>query len=180
MSVSVREMRAEDARAFLEVHHMAVRGLAAADYPSEVIEAWAPLPITDEHVDFVRSNAEGEYRVVAESDGRIVGIGCLVARKNELRACYVAPSACRHGVGRAILWALERAARDQGATALEADSSLTAEPFYRINGYEVCGRGEHVLNVGARMACVRMRKDLGPRDSPAVDPGSLPLTGASR
>src|SRR5271157_6658813 len=42
MSASIREMRQEDARAFLEVHHLAVRGLAAADYPAEVIEAWAP------------------------------------------------------------------------------------------------------------------------------------------
>jgi putative acetyltransferase len=153
-------MRPEDARAFLEVHHLAVRGLTAAEYPPEVIEAWAPWPITEEHVDFVRSNAEGEYRLVAENGGRIVGIGCLVVRKNELRACYVLPSATRNGVGTAILRALERAARHQGATVLEADASLNAEPFYRTNGYEVCGRGEHVLNSGVRMACVRMRKDL--------------------
>jgi putative acetyltransferase len=159
MSISIREMRPEDARAFLEVHHLAVRGLAAADYPPEAIEAWAPWPITDEHVDSIRSNADGEYRLVAEKDGRIVGIGCVIALKIELRACYVLPSASRNGVGTAILTALERAARDQGATALEADASLNAEPFYRSRGYEVCGRGEHVLNNGARMACVRMRKD---------------------
>ena len=36
----------EDARAFLEVHHGAVRELAADDYPLDVIGAWAPLPIT--------------------------------------------------------------------------------------------------------------------------------------
>ncbi len=156
-------MRPEDARAFLEVHHLAVRGLAAADYSSQVIEAWAPWPITAEHADFVRSNAEGEYRLVAENGGRIVGIGCLVARKYELRACYVLPSASRNGVGTATLRALERAARDQGATALEVDASLNAEPFYRSRGYEVCGRGEHVLNNGARMACVRMRTDLASR-----------------
>jgi putative acetyltransferase len=165
MSVTIREMRPEEARAFLEVHHSAVRGLATADYPPEVIEAWAPWPITDEHVDFVRSNAEGEYRLVAENGGRIVGIGCLVARKKELRACYVLPSASRNGVGTAILRALEHAARDQGATALDVDASLNAEAFYRSRGYEVCGRGEHVLNSGARMACLRMRKDFGSRGS---------------
>ena len=158
-------MRPADAHAFLEIHHLAVRGLAAADYPPKVIEAWAPWPITAEHVDFVRSNADGEYRLVAEKGGHIVGIGCLVPRKNELRACYVLPSATRNGVGTAILTALELAARDQGATALEADASLNAEPFYRSRGYEVCGRGEHVLNNGVRTACVRMRKDFGSRGS---------------
>jgi putative acetyltransferase len=159
----VREMRSEDARAFLEVHHSAVRQLAADSYPLDVIEAWAPLPISEEHVQFVRSNADREFRLVAESDGEIIGIGCFVAQKNELRACYVAPSAARKGVGSAILREIERAARDSGVMTLWADSSLTAEPFYRANGYEVCGRGEHVLNNGARMACVRVRKDVAPR-----------------
>jgi putative acetyltransferase len=159
-------MRPEEAGAFLEVHHKAVRALAATYYPSDVIEAWAPLPITAEQIDIVRSNADGEYRLVAEIDGEIVGIGCLVARNNELRACYVAPSASRKGVGSALLHEMERAAHDQGATELETDSSLTAEPFYRNHGYQVCGRGEHVLRNGLRMACVRMRKDLiASRDS---------------
>jgi putative acetyltransferase len=41
--VVIREMRSEDARAFLDVHHAAVRGIAAKDYPLAVIEAWAPM-----------------------------------------------------------------------------------------------------------------------------------------
>src|SRR5277367_1160066 len=94
----IREIRPEDARAFLEVHHAAVRGLASKDYSSEVIEAWAPMPISPQHVEGVQSNLEGEYRLVAEID-RLAGISCIVAQKNELRACYVAPSASRRGVG---------------------------------------------------------------------------------
>ena len=165
MPVSVREMCPADARAFLEVHHAAVRELAAADYPSIVIEAWAPWPIAAEHVAFVRSNPDREYRLVAESDDRIVGIGCLAAHKDEILACYVAPSASRSGVGSTILRGLERVAKVRGALLLELDSSLTAEPFYRSHGYEVQGAGEHVLNNGTLMACVRMRKFLGSSDS---------------
>jgi putative acetyltransferase len=164
LTVSIREMRPADARAFLEVHHRAVRELAAADYPLDVIEAWAPLPITPEHVDFVRSTADREYRLVAELDGEIVGIGCLVPKNNELRACYIAPGATRKGVGSAILREIEQVARDQGVVTLRADSSLTAEPFYRVNGYEICESSDHVLNNGARMACVRIRKSLVPFD----------------
>jgi hypothetical protein len=33
-------MRDDDARVFLDVHHAAVRHIAARDYPPEVIEAW--------------------------------------------------------------------------------------------------------------------------------------------
>ena len=117
--------------------------------------AFADYP---EQVDFVRSTADREYRLVAELDGEIVGIGCLIPKNNELRACYVAPWATRKGVGSAILREIERVARDQGVATLHADFSPTAEPFYRVNGYEVCASGDHVLNNGVRMTCVRIRK----------------------
>jgi putative acetyltransferase len=156
----IREIRPEDARAFLEVHHAAVRGLASKDYSSEVIEAWAPMPISPQHVEGVQSNLEGEYRLVAEIDGRLVGISCIVAQKNELRACYVTPSASRRGIGSALLREIERAAREQGMTYLEAESSLTAERFYSSNGYLIRERGEHVLWNGQRMASIKMRKTI--------------------
>ena len=44
-------MRPEEARRFLEIHHAAVRDIAAKDYPASVVEVWAPLPITDEACD---------------------------------------------------------------------------------------------------------------------------------
>jgi putative acetyltransferase len=160
MTLSIREMRPEDARAFLEVHHAAVRRLASKDYPPEVIEAWAPMPITSQHVEGIRSNPDSEYRLVAEIDGRLVGIACMVAENNELRACYVSPSASRRGVGSALLREIEHAAREQGAPYLDADASLTAEPFYSRNGYLVRERGEHVLHNGQRMACIKMRKTI--------------------
>jgi putative acetyltransferase len=155
MPILIREIRPEDARTFLEIHHAAVRGLASKDYASQVIEAWAPMPITLHHVEDVQSNAEGEYRLAAEIDGQLAGISCILAEKNELRACYVTPSASRRGIGSALLREIERAAREQGLTYLVADSSLTAEPFYRSNGYQVC-----VLHNGQRMACVKMRKAI--------------------
>jgi putative acetyltransferase len=153
----IREIRPEDARAFLEVHHAAVRGLASKDYSSEVIEAWAPMPISPQHVEGVQSNLEGEYRLVAEIDGRLVGISCIVAQKNELRACYVTPSA--------LLREIERAAREQGMTYLEAESSLTAERFYSSSGYLIRERGEHVLWNGQRMASIKMRKTIALQNS---------------
>ena len=42
-------MQAHEARRFLEIHHEAVRGLAAKDYPANVFDAWA-APITDERL----------------------------------------------------------------------------------------------------------------------------------
>jgi putative acetyltransferase len=137
-----------------------VRGLAAKDYAPDVIDAWAPLPILDQHVEKVRSNPEGESRLIAELDGRAVGIGCLIAEREDFRACYVTPEASRRGVGSAIVRAIEWAARERGAARLDVDSSITAEPFYAALGYEARERGERILANGRRMACVKMRKRL--------------------
>jgi putative acetyltransferase len=159
---TVREMRPDDARAFLEVHHAAVRGLAAKDYPQAVIEDWAPLPVTDKAVERFLLNPDNEIRLVAEHDGEIVGIGALVVEKAELRACYVASEASRKGVGSALVREIERIAQEHGLGSLELDSSVTAEPFYLAHGYGVRERGEHILRSGQAMACVKMVKNLPP------------------
>lgn len=162
MSLVIRHMNSGDARAFLEVHHSAVRQIAAKDYPVAVVEDWAPLPITEEAIEHVRANPENEVRLVAEIEGRIAGIGVLITETAELRACYVAPEASRKGVGSALVREIERIARGHGLTFLRLTSSITAEPFYAALGYQILGHGRHTLNSGQVMACVRMRRDLAP------------------
>jgi putative acetyltransferase len=159
MSVTVREMRPEDARRFLEIHHAAVRGIAARDYPASVVEAWAP-PITDQVIERFLANGDREVRLVAEIDAGPVGIGAIVISNSELRACYVAPSATRRGVGSALVAKIERIAREHCLDHLELESSITAEPFYSALGYQVESRGEHLLSPGVPMAAVKMRKRL--------------------
>jgi len=164
MTIHVRPARPEDARSFIEVRNAAVRGIAAKDYPPAVIDAWAQSPITTATIENFLANPDKETRLVAEVNSEISGIGSLVIDNNELRACYVRPNAARKGVGSAILREIERIALENGATILQMDSSVTAEPFYKAMGYEVLEYGEHVLYKGPRMACVRMRKVLSPPD----------------
>ena len=117
------------------------------------------MPVTEKAAEQVRAT-ENEYRLVAEIDGQVVGIGALVFESSELRACYVAPAVGRRGVGSALVHEIERAACDRGLSMLELDFSITAEAFYRKQGYEARERSEHILHSGQRMACVRMRKSL--------------------
>jgi putative acetyltransferase len=159
MSITIREMRPEDARRFLEIHHAAVRGIAAKDYATSVVEAWA-RPITDQVIERFLANCDREVRLVAEMDGDIVGVGAIVVRNSELRACYVAPSAARRGVGSAVVSEIERIAREHHLDHLELESSITAERFYSALGYQVESRGELVLAPGVPMAAVKMRKRL--------------------
>jgi putative acetyltransferase len=153
-------MRPEDGRRFIDVRNEAVRGIAVKDYPPEVIENWARIPVTEKGLQYLHLNPDREIRLVVEVDGEIVGMGALVVANNELRACYVSPSAIRKGVGSAIIREIERIASQNGVTFLQMNSSITAEPFYKAMGYEVVEYGEHILHSGHPMACVKMRKGL--------------------
>jgi putative acetyltransferase len=154
-------MRPEEARTFLEIHHAAVRGLAVNDYSASVIENWAPIPITEAAVDrFLMNQRDGEIRLMAEMEGGPVGIGVLVVTNSELRACYVDPRNVRKGVGSALIWEIERLARQHGLTQLHLDSSLNAEPFYAALGYCVEERIDYTLSSGVKMAAVKMRRRL--------------------
>lgn len=114
MAITIRKMCLGEARSFLAVHHAAVRGIAARDYPPAVVEDWAPLPIDDKAIERFLRNPDGEIRLVAEVDGTIVGVGALVPERGELRACYVAPEAARTGIGSALVREIERIARERG------------------------------------------------------------------
>jgi putative acetyltransferase len=156
----LREMCAGDAAEFLRVHHEAVRVIAAKDYAPEIIEEWAPIPISNEAITRVAANPDNEIRIVAELEGEIVGIAVIIQTGNELRACYVLPKAVRMGVGSALVSRLEQIALEHGLEYLQLLSSITAEPFYTSLGYESLERSEHVLSTGGRMACVKMRKQI--------------------
>jgi putative acetyltransferase len=160
MAVTVRFARADEGRTYLEIVNRAIRALATASYPPEVIDAWA-VAITDESVRALMINADKEIRLIAELDGTPVGIGALVVAHSELRACYVAPEGARRGCGSALVAEIERIARENGLTRLELVASINAEPFYASHGYCATERCEHVLPNGTRMAAVAMSKRLG-------------------
>lgn len=75
-------------------------------------------------------------------------------------AVYVTGKAARLGLGSALFRAAEASAIAAGATSLDIDASLAAVEFYKANGFEEVGRGEHPLSSGRTMACVFMRKKL--------------------
>jgi putative acetyltransferase len=159
MPVTVRQLRSDEARAFLDIHTRSIRGLAARCYTPEVIDAWT-VASTDENLQRLLENPDGEIRLIAELDGEAVGLGALVVSKSELRACYVVPEAARKGVGTALVTEIERIAQEHGLQRLELLASVNAEPFYASCGYQSQARTEHVLRTGQPMAAVRMTKEL--------------------
>jgi GNAT superfamily N-acetyltransferase len=82
---------------------------------------------------------EDHHCVVAEVDGRVVGVG-LLHRHGEVRLCYLAPGTQRRGIGKAIYRALEARATSWGLEKLVLESTLSARPFYERLGYRAAGR----------------------------------------
>lgn len=158
-SIVIRPVRAEDARAFLEVLRDSIRGVASADYPADVIEAWAPR-IDEDSIAVFLENRDNEVRLVAELASEIVGIGATVPEQNELRACYVSPAGLRQGVGSCIVQELERIARESGVKRFNLLATLTAEAFYNRLGYTSDREVRHLTSTGAEMQAIEMSKEL--------------------
>ncbi|MFY3386837.1 GNAT family N-acetyltransferase [Paracidovorax sp. MALMAid1276] len=62
-------------------------------------------------------------------------VGFALVARATLALCYVVPEAIHQGVGRALLLHAEGHARKLGLSALDLESTRTAEPFYRRHGY---------------------------------------------
>jgi putative acetyltransferase len=159
MAITVRPLRVDEGRIYLEIVNSAIRGLAVSHYAPDAIEGWV-VPVTIESIADLMLNADQEIRVVAELDGTPVGIGALVVGRSELRACYVSPQAARRGCGSALVREIERVAREHGVSRRTLAASMNAEPFYAAHGYEVRNRSDVVLRNGHRMAAVWMGKTL--------------------
>jgi putative acetyltransferase len=159
MPITVRALRADEGRMYLEIVNCAILGLAVSHYPPDVIEGWV-VPINDETLRDLMRNDDHEIRLIAELDGEPVAIGALILERCELRACYVSPKAARRGCGSALVREIERLARENGLTRLELAGSLNAEAFYAAHGYHVRERSEVVLHNGHRMAAIWMEKNL--------------------
>src|SRR4051812_35349674 len=98
--MTIRRATIDDADAICDVHVRSIRGLCAADYTPEQIEAWAGRKKPEL---YSRAMSEGgETMFVAIDDaGRIVGF--VAFKQAEIYGLYVAPEAVGRGAGSALL-----------------------------------------------------------------------------
>ena len=92
-------------------------------------------------------DAEAKH-VVALEDGRLIGTGRLLLGGGVARLSRVAvdPAFRRRGVGRALVDAAERFAREAGATRVSLHAQLPVRGLYDAAGYEQ--RGEPFIEEG--------------------------------
>ena len=183
-ALTLRRARLEDGGAISALIDASVRVLQAGDYtPAQRELALGQVFGLDRQL--IR---DGSYFVVEEG-GALVACGGWSWRRTlfgadglhsrddaplqpgveaaKIRAFFVAPAWARRGLASRLLAVCEAEAAARGFTTLELGATLTGEPFYARNGYQVLERLEAPLTDAIGLPIVRMGKTLG-RDGEAA------------
>ncbi len=153
--MEIRPITRADLPAIRDLFFRSVQEAAIRDYTRSQCAAWtasAEKPGWTER--FLAT-----WTIGAFCEEQLAGFANLES-PSQLDCFYIHPDFQRQGVGTALLNAVVAQARSQGAVFLESDISLTAEPFFRKQGWKAVrrnqvGRGNQVL------INTTMRKTLG-------------------
>jgi GNAT superfamily N-acetyltransferase len=155
-NISVREARAEDAIAAIEIVRDSITHLCVVDHHNSphLLNAWLENK-TPENFGIWLNNPENCV-LVAEADS-LCAVG-LLHRSGEIRLLYVSPRMQRRGAGRALIDGIELQARTWGLTRLHLSSTANARPFYASAGYRDCNQAETWRGI----VCYKYEKALIP------------------
>ena len=147
----IRESTVDDTAAIMTLHERSVRGLCSADYTPEQIDGWlsrSTLERYQQRLQFHRS-------FIAELDGEMVGYVRWNPATYELCSIFVHPDYVRRGIATLLMKTAYQDVKAHGVQDLWLDASITAVPFYEVEGWEVVESGMHGI-----LECVRMIKRL--------------------
>ncbi len=182
MKIRIRLAETRDIPSLSELIDASVRGLQAADYSAEQLDA-ALRKVYGVDTQLI---SDGTYIVAEEVESMpspvLVGCGGWSKRKTlyggdkfagredalldpatdaaKIRAFFIHPASARLGIGGMILEACETAAVRAGFRRLEMGATLTGVPFYRAKGYEEFEVSEVPMGDGLTLRIVRMGKSI--------------------
>lgn len=167
-AISVRQYRADDARATLDVFHQAIRRTAARFYDRSQIDAWA----RGGDVDLTEWNVRREqaWTVVAELEVRVVGFSDLVD-EHLLDMLFVHPDAGGRGVARALVSAVLDRAAGRGVSRVVTHASRAARPALESFGFVVVQENPDNLVRGVVVPNCEMRLRIPQGDDIARSSG---------
>ena len=167
MNFKVRRAGRTDVDEIAAAHLDSIRSIGALCYDAAVVNDWGAQV---KGALYVNAMDRGEVFYIAlgelGNERDVLGFSSHRIDGDEHRtAVYVRGKAARHAIGSALYRSAEAAAIAAGAISIQVDASLAAVEFYKANGFEEVGRGEHRLWSGRPMACVFMRKNVRPLHS---------------
>ena len=130
MNVLVRAARAEDAAAISKVIIAALRESNALDYPPEVIAQVEQNFAAPQILSLM-----SQRQVYVAIDDQIV-VGTASLDQQVIRSVFVAPEQQGKGIGRLLMARIESVAATHGLKELRVPSSITAEGFYALLGFQ--------------------------------------------
>ena len=146
-NIKIRDVRADDAKAIIEIFRSSVRIIARRDYTQDQVVAWAP-----DEIDIAGWEGYATRRAfLAEVETGPVGFADLDA-DGHLGMMYVHPRCQGKGVASALLSHLESVARGLGIQELYTEASITARLFFERRGFQlieqqvVSTRGQNFIN----------------------------------
>ena len=134
--VVIRDFRAGDEPLLHAVFHSAVHGIAASRYGPEQLEAWAPA---DYDVAQWNERIRRIQPFVAELEGQPVAYADLQAN-GYIDHFFVSGDHARQGIGQQLMSHILGLAAQRDVPRVQAHVSLSAEPFFARNGFEVIAR----------------------------------------
>ncbi len=153
--LTIRPLREDDAPHAARIFFCAVHEGTRAHYSFAQRMAWGRDRVDPEAW---RQRLAGMTGFVAERKGEPVGFMTIDAT-GYIDLAFVLPSAAGTGVGWQLYRAVERKARDLGASVLTTEASKVARPFFERQGWSVVAE-QTVHKQGVGLTNCRMEKVL--------------------
>ena len=161
--IAIAPAAATDADIAAQILRASIIQLCVADHRNDpqIISGWTANKTPERFQEWLRDPDLSLF--VARRDGAAAGVGGAT-RDGKIILNYIAPDHVGHGVGRALLTAMEADLVANGVERGALDSTETALPFYERNGWRRAGCASSKLGPGVPgLSCNPMQKDLQKR-----------------
>ncbi|MCA0985031.1 GNAT family N-acetyltransferase [Halobacillus yeomjeoni] len=153
--MEIRRFSEKDIEEVLRMIQETIHSINGQDYSFREREVWAGS-FTD--VQQWTKRIQSSEAFVAKSGGRIVGIVNLQP-PDMVDLLYVHKDLQRQGIARSLLNVVEQFASKNKALVLHTESSVTAYPFFKSQGFRIIGEQSKSVQ-GITMKNIRMCKKL--------------------
>lgn len=131
----IRDYQEQDAKALAEIYYNTIHKINIKDYTQEQVNAWALRSSLDDLTGWLEKWSKLKPMVAVVND-TIVGFAEF--NDNGYIDCFYCHHEWqRHGVGSALMGAIEDRAKAYNVKCIFANVSITARPFFETKGFQM-------------------------------------------
>ncbi len=151
----IRKATAADAQSVFDIRIAAINSQCKGHYKDSDLEKWTAGKMSSNFVKMVNDKC-----YVTIVDDEVVGTGMIDLRSGKIDAVFVQPAFMGRGIGRQMMWYLERLAVAAGISQISLEATLNATSFYRAVGFQGDTVSKYCSSSGLPLDCIPMIKDL--------------------